>query len=475
MQGEPKPRTLKELKSSGYTYRTVREEIQQNLIKKIENGSPLFPGIHGYDNTVLPQITNALLSGHHIVFLGEKGQAKSRIMRSLTHFLDDYIPIIDGTPIPEDPTCPVTGKGLQIVEEHGDNTPIKWLHKAQRYGERLAAGLKISDLIGDIDPSKIMEGSPLHSEGALHFGMIPRTNRGIFAINELPDLDYLVQVSLFNIMEEGDIQIRGYPFHFPLDLIISFSANPADYSRSGKIISQLKDRMGSEIRTHYPENRHIALEITRQERSSLPSPVEVYYPSFMEEINEEITRQARTSRNINQRSGVSARFSIANYEVMGASALKRALTLKEKKAIVRPTDMGNIFASSLGKIELDPYRDEAISEYHVLSGIIEAAVKEVFLEKFHTPSFEKIMDSIASEVVAASRIEISDNMPVDEYQTLIKALPSMFDMLQELKCDKDPYLMAAGVEFILEGLTALKKLTRHKSGQLHIFKSMDAY
>ncbi|MDH4200139.1 MAG: magnesium chelatase, partial [Spirochaetia bacterium] len=362
-----------------------------------------------------------------------------------------------------------------LIEKFGDELPISWMHRSQRYGERLSAGLKISDLIGDIDPSKLISGSPLSSEGALHFGIIPRTNRGIFAINELPDLDYLVQVALFNIMEEGDIQIRGYPFHFPLDIIISFSANPTDYSRSGKIISQLKDRMGSEIRTHYPDSRELSLNITRQEATPVNCDIPLAFPLFMEEVNEELTRQARQSRHINQKSGVSARFSIANYETLAASATRRALILKEEKAVVRPTDMGNIFASSLGKIELDPYRDEAMTEYHLLSTLIEAAFKEIFLEKFASNEHEKIMDAIAAELLSAGHIETSDFMKVENYKSLLNVIPSIFDFINILKADKDIYLMASAFEFILEGLTSLKRITRKKTGQLHIFKSMDAY
>ena len=470
-----KAKTFGELKKTGYQLKSVRKEIQDNLIAKLKTGETLFPGIHGYSDTVLPQIVHALLSGHHIVFLGEKGQAKSRIIRAMTDFLDEYIPVVSGTPVPEDPFQPVTREAKNLIEKFGDELPISWMHRSQRYGERLSAGLKISDLIGDIDPSKLISGSPLSSEGALHFGIIPRTNRGIFAINELPDLDYLVQVALFNIMEEGDIQIRGYPFHFPLDIIISFSANPTDYSRSGKIISQLKDRMGSEIRTHYPDSRELSLNITRQEATPVNCDIPLAFPLFMEEVNEELTRQARQSRHINQKSGVSARFSIANYETLAASATRRALILKEEKAVVRPTDMGNIFASSLGKIELDPYRDEAMTEYHLLSTLIEAAFKEIFLEKFASNEHEKIMDAIAAELLSAGHIETSDFMKVENYKSLLNVIPSIFDFINILKADKDIYLMASAFEFILEGLTSLKRITRKKTGQLHIFKSMDAY
>ena len=253
------PKTFKELKSSNYKEKTVQQELAMNLAEKIKNKETLFPKIHGYEDTVIPSLVNAILSGHNIVMLGEKGQAKSRIMRSLTSLLDEFIPIIKGTEIPESPFAPITAKGKKIITEQKDEAEISWLHREERYGERLAPGAKIGDIIGDLDPSRIVNGEALSSEGAIHFGLLPRMNRGIFAVNEMPDLDYLVQVSLFNILEEADIQIRGIPVRFPLDVMVCFTANPDDYSRSGKIISQLKDRIGSEIRTHYPKTKALFL------------------------------------------------------------------------------------------------------------------------------------------------------------------------------------------------------------------------
>jgi len=470
-----KAKTLGELKKTGYKYIPIREEIRNNVIQKLKNKEQLFPGIHGYEESVEPQIIHSLLSGHHTVFLGEKGQAKSRIMRSITSFLDEYIPVIDGTDVYEDPFACFSIQAKKMVESMKDELPIRWLHRSERYGERLSAGLKISDLIGDIDPSKIISGSPLNSEGALHFGIIPRTNRGIFAINELPDLDYLVQVALFNIMEEGDIQIRGFPFQFPLDVLILFSANPGDYSRSGKIIPQLKDRMGSEIRTHYPLDRKTSLTITRQEAFLPESEIPLVFPSFMEDINEELTRQARSSRFINQRSGVSARFSVANFETLAASAMRRALLLNEKKAVVRPTDMGNIFSSALGKIELDPYRDEAVTEYHVLSGLIEQAFSVCFSEKFNSAQIESKIDGIAREIESCRSVEASDMMPSPEYRLILKNVPGLFDLISSLIDIHDDHEVASAVEFILESLVALKKISRKKSGKLNQFRSVDRY
>ena len=468
-------KTLGQLKSENYRPKTVREEVQSNLIHKIQNSENLFEGIHGYDDTVFPQIIHALLSGHHMVFLGEKGQGKSRIMRSLTNFLDEYIPVIKGAPIPQSPFNPISIKAREILKEAGDDTPIQWMHKSERYGERLSAGLKVSDLIGDVDPSAVMTGSPLDSEGALHFGIIPRTNLGIFAVNELPDLDYLVQVALFNILEEGDIQIRGFPFRFPLDLFIVFSANPADYSRSGKIITQLKDRMGSEIRTHYPIDRKVGMTITAQEANFAKSPVPVDIPEFMQKVNEELTIQARSSKQINQKSGVSTRFSITNYEVLGASALKRALIKKELVAVARPSDFGNVFSSALGKIELDPYRDEAVTEYHILSRLIERAFEKVFSEYFDLESQEEKLSELTREILSAGQIEVSDTMASESYKEILKKVPSLFDFVRDLNLDEEPAKMASAIEFVLEGLVGLKKLGRRKSGGIQQFKAIDFY
>ena len=468
-------KTLGQLKSQNYRPKTVREEVQSNLIHKIQNSENLFEGIHGYDDTVFPQIIHALLSGHHMVFLGEKGQGKSRIMRSLTNFLDEYIPVIEGVPIPQSPFNPISFKAREILKEAGDDTPIQWIHKSERYGERLSAGLKVSDLIGDVDPSAVMTGSPLDSEGALHFGIIPRTNLGIFAVNELPDLDYLVQVALFNILEEGDIQIRGFPFRFPLDLFIVFSANPADYSRSGKIITQLKDRMGSEIRTHYPSDRKVGMTITVQEASFAKSPVPIDIPEFMQKVNEELTIQARSSKQINQKSGVSTRFSITNYEVLGASALKRALVKKESVAVARPSDFGNVFSSALGKIELDPYRDESVTEYHILSRLIERAFEKVFSEYFDLESQEEKLSELTREILSAGQIEVSDTMASESYKEILKKVPSLFDFVRDLNLDQESAKMASAIEFVLEGLVGLKKLGRRKSGGIQQFKAIDFY
>jgi magnesium chelatase subunit I len=470
-----KAKTFGELKASGYKEKTVKVEMAENLAQKLRNKETLFPFIHGYENTVIPQLINAVLSGHNIVFLGEKGQAKSRIMRSLTSLLDEEIPILTGTEIPESPFAPITAKGKFLISDLGNDAPIHWIGREERYGERLAPGAKIADIIGDIDPSKIINGEPLSSEGAIFFGLLPRMNRGIFAVNEMPDLDYLVQVSLFNILEEADIQIRGIPVRFPIDVVVCFTANPEDYSRSGKIISQLKDRIGSEIRTHYPKSRKIGLDITRQEiHLPIQSPT-VSMPPFVEEIIEEITIQARSSHLVNQKSGVSARLSIANYEVAVSSARKRALMQGEDSGVVRVTDLGNLFASCSGKIELDPYRDEAISEYQVVSKLLDSATKVVFEEYYPPKKHSQSFNDIAKQIYKLGKLEISDQMPLSNYKDLLKDVPALWDLLHEKGYDLDESLFATGIEFILEGLTANQKLSRRRLGEISAFKAVDAY
>jgi magnesium chelatase subunit I len=468
-------KTFGELKNSNYKERSIKIEMAENLSLKIRNKETIFPKIHGYEDTVLPQLINAVLSGHNIVMLGEKGQAKSRIMRGLINLLDKEIPIIKGTEIPESPFAPITAKGKKIISEQGDKAELSWLTPEERYGERLAPGAKIGDIIGDLDPSRIVNGEPLSSEGAIHFGLLPRMNRGIFAVNEMPDLDYLVQVSLFNILEEADIQIRGIPVRFPLDVMVCFTANPDDYSRSGKIISQLKDRIGSEIRTHYPKSRATGLEITKQEIKLPISIPEIYVPSFIEDIIEEFTIQARSSHLVNQKSGVSARLSIANYEVVVSSARKRALIFGELKGCARLTDIGNIFASCSGKIELDPYRDEAISEYQVVLKLLDAATRYVFEEYFPPKKYSGTFGEIAKQIFAAGKLEISEQMPVQAYKDILKTIPALWDLLHEKKYDTDDYLFVTGIEFILEGLASTQKLARRRLGEISTFKTVDAY
>lgn len=463
------PRTIGELKENGYQILPVKEELERNLIRAMEAGEELFPGVQGYENTVLPQIVNAILSHHDIILLGEKGQAKTRIMRSLTRFLDERIPAISGCEINDNPYNPICRACKHKVAEHGDIVELNWIHRDMRYGERLSPGTKIADLIGDLDPSKVAEGAALSSEAALHFGLIPRMNRGIFAINELPDLEYLIQVSLFNILEERDIQIRGYPIRFPLDVLLVFSANPEDYSRPGKIISQLKDRIGSEIRTHYPLSRETGVAIMEQEsKMDVGEGYELACPGFVKEIVEQITIEARNSPYVNHRSGVSARLSIANYEIVVANARRRAITLGEKIITPRISDLGYLYTSSSGKIELDPFREDSLSQEDALGRIIESAILKVFNEKFDKESLAGMTPDFGAKNGA---VEVGDMTPSAHYREVISKFPQLWEPAHTLGADQNDPMRASCVEFILEGLTLNGKISRKKIGEMTTYRN----
>ena len=401
-----KPTNLRELRDTGWKSKRVKDEIYGNFVKSLGEDAELFPGILGYDDTVIPEISLALLARHDMLFLGEKGQAKSRIMRQLASFLDPEIPFVDltGCPFHEDPDAPISKMARDYLAEHEDEkVPIAWWPRSQRYAERLAPGTKFADLIGEIDPAKLAGGVSMSTEEALHFGLIPRMHRGVFAINELPELDELVQVGLFNILEERDVQIRGYPVQFDIDVLILFSANPATYNRSGKVIPQLKDRIGSVIHTHYPRERALGIEIMEYEAAiEADDEHPVIVPYFMKEIVEQITIAARKSKYIDQQSGVSARFSIANYRTMISSARRRAILLGENPAVPRISDLGHLFASSLGKLELDLMGSHQMTESMVLESIIAEGIKNVFDEYVDRHGLDEISDVFAKGI----RIEV---------------------------------------------------------------------
>ena len=350
-----RPATLGALRESGYEVLPVREEMRRNLIVKLEEGEDVFPGIVGFDETVIPQVENAILAGQDIILLGERGQAKSRIIRMLTSLLDEWTPVIEGAEIPENPFAPITAQGREIVTKDGEDTAINWLHRDARYGEKLATpDITIADLIGEVDPIKIAEGRYLSDELTIHYGLIPRTNRGIFSINELPDLAERIQVGLLNAMEERDIQIKGHKVRLPLDVIIVATANPEDYTNRGRIITPLKDRYGSQIRTHYPTTIRDEMRIMDFEHADLDMGTrKLVVPPYMKEIVAELTRHARKSPDISQRSGVSVRASIANYESLVANALRRALRCAEQDVVPRISDLPFVIPSLQGKVEFE--------------------------------------------------------------------------------------------------------------------------
>jgi magnesium chelatase subunit I len=460
MPTEIRPSNVKELRDSGWVSKTVKHEIRDNFLKMLERGEELFPGIIGYDNTVIPEINLGLIAGHDLLFLGEKGQAKSRLMRSLVRFLDEEIPYLDlpGSPVHEDPYRPITRAGNQLLAEHSANKiPIAWWPRSQRYAERLSPGTKFADIIGEIDPAKLAGGASMAAEEALHFGLIPRMHRGIFAMNEIPELDELVQVGLFNILEERDVQIRGYPVQFDINVLILFSANPATYNRSGKVIPQLKDRIGTLIHTHYPLERATGIEIMEQEAHiELDGEYPVMVPYFMREIIEQMSISARKSKYIDQQSGVSARFSIANYRTMVASARHRAVRLGEKPAVPRISDLGHLYSSSLGKLELDMMGSQQLSERQVLESIQADAIRTVFDEYVDKHGLAEVVEVFSKGV----KIEVGDMLPSRLYAERLKRVPKAWEKAFEVNPSENEAVRASCIEFVLAGLYASDRVSR---------------
>jgi magnesium chelatase subunit I len=448
--------TLGELRSSGYAPKSIREEMRANLIAKMRSGAGLFPGIHGYETTVVPAIENAILSGHDIIFLGERGQAKTRMARSLTNLLDEYIPIVAGSEINDDPFNPVSRYSRDLVEKHEDATPIEWVHRDQRYGEKLATpDTTIADLIGEVDPIKVAEGRYLTDELTISYGLIPRTNRGIFNLNELPDLAERIQVGLLNIMEERDVQIRGYKIRLPLDVYVVAAANPEDYTNRGRIITPLKDRYGSQIRTHYPETVELEVEIMEQERHQYETDdVTVTVPNFMKDVVAELTHQARHSHDVSQRSGVSVRMSVANYENLVSNSIRRAIRLGEKQAAPRVSDLEALYSSTHGKIELETLGE--VSETAVFDRMTNSAVLAVFNRTFSIREFDRLVQAFENGLA----VETSDLMPSMDYVLQLSHLDGMNDIVDTLGVGGNPAGVASAVEFVLEGLHLNRRLNK---------------
>jgi len=456
-----RPRTLGELKSAGYRPRTTREEMRDNLLAHVRQGSRLFDGLIGYDETVLPEVENAVLSGHHMVFLGERGQGKTRIIRRLVELLDEWIPIVDGCEINDDPTRPICARCRRRAAELGDELNVGWLSREHRYGEKLATpDVTIADLMGEVDPIKIAEGRYMSDQEAIHFGIVPRTNRGIFAINELPDLAERVQVGLFNLMEERDLQIKGYKIRLPLDVVVVATANPEDYTSRGRIVTPLKDRFDAQIRTHYPRAIEDEIAIMEQEatigdRDGRP----VRVPGFIKEIIARLTFEARNAPEVNRSSGVSVRVTINNYETLVASAEKRALRCNEQEIVPRVTDLPAIAASTLGKLEFD-YGLEQEGEGEVFERLVARAVRAAFDAQVERASLEPIVEYIAQ----GWGVAVSDTMPSSEYLAGIASIPGLRDAVDSLGPFESPGLMASAIEFLLEGLHLHERLTREREG-----------
>jgi magnesium chelatase subunit I len=454
-------KTVGELRKSGTPILRVHEELRKNLIRHLESGERILPGIIGFDDTVIPEIENAILSGHHMVILGERGQAKSRIIRSLVSLLDERIPIIQGCEINDNPLAPICRVCKRRVEEKGDGTPIEWVDRDHRYGEKLATpDVSIADLVGEIDPIKVAEGRYLADEETIHYGLIPRTNRGIFAINELPDLTEKVQVGLFNLMEERDIQIKGYKIRLPLDVIIVASANPEDYTSRGRIITPLKDRFDVQIRTHYPQTMKDEILIMEQESAPLSMRSQtVRVPDFINEIIAQLTFEARKSSEINQSSGVSVRMTINNYESMISNAEKRVLRLKEKEVVPRVSDLHAMLASTCGKVEIE-YIGEDRREDELIEKLLNRAILKAFDDHFSVNTFQKIVEYFNS----GWGVEVSDAMASEDYLEGIKEIPGLEEAIQSLGDMESPALMASATEFVLEGLHLHQKLNKEIKG-----------
>jgi magnesium chelatase subunit I len=465
----PAPRTVGQLKAAGYHPLTVKDELRKNVIAKLRKGEELFPGILGYRETVIPQIVHGILSKHDLLFLGLRGQAKTRILRLLPELLDEWIPALAGTEINDDPITPVTTAGRRIVSEQGDDAAIEWVHRSTRYHEKLATpDVTIADLIGEIDLVKHAQGRYLSDESTMHFGLIPRTNRGIFAINELPDLAPKIQVGLFNVLEERDIQIRGYPIRLNLDVCMVFSANPEDYTNRGRIVTPLKDRIGSVIRTHYPASVTEGIEIVRQnawlerhgDTAAPASGVEVVVPAYLHQVLEEFVRLARGSPHINQSSGVSVRCSIANAENVVSSAERRGILAGEKRVVARVDDLAFVSASSRGKLELMLAEGEG-AEDKLIAALIGEAVKTVFGRYADFNQY----DEIGLEFKGGITLQVGDDVPTEtmlENFTHIKGLrQAAFELTRELGMDhKDPGSIVSAGEFLLEGLYVNNRLSK---------------
>jgi magnesium chelatase subunit I len=485
-----RPDTVGALRASGYTVRPVKEELRENLIRMIRAKEPLFPGIIGYDETVVPALINAILAKHDIILLGLRGQAKSRIVRHLPDLLDEYVPVVRGSEINDNPFNPVSKFAVDLVREKGDDTPIEWVHRSRRYGEKLATpDVTIADLIGDIDPIKAA-AQRLHyaHEGAIHFGIIPRTNRGIFAINELPDLQPRIQVGLFNILEEKDIQIRGFNVRIPMDIMLVFTANPEDYTNRGNIITPLKDRIDSQILTHYPRSLEDAIRITDQEAHIGRDGAEVRVPGFFKEIVEQIAFEARKSEFVDQKSGVSARLTISAMENLVSNAERRAIALGDNCIVPRICDLAHLLPGLTGKVEL-VFEGEQEGSVKVSKALVGKAVRETFKKYFPDPlrkrsrggegqgKSQQADDPEYGKIVqwfeSGKKIEVSDAMTVDAYRSELEKVKGLREVVKRHLPDADErYEVPSLMEFVLDGLHQNSKIAKDEVDHGTSYKDM---
>jgi magnesium chelatase subunit I len=459
------PRTLRELRAARHKTLPVKDELRLNLIKKLRSGEKLFPGIVGYQDTVIPQLINAILSRHNIILLGLRGQAKSRIIRLLTDLLDERIPIIVGSEVNDDPFRPISAYGRQMLAQHGDATPLDWIGRDARFVEKLATpDVTVADIIGDVDPIKAAKGGHLLSdELTIHYGLLPRANRGVFAINELPDLAGKIQVALFNIMQEGDVQIKGYPVRLPLDVMLMFSANPEDYTARGKIITPLKDRIGAEIMTHYPKELPAAIEITRQEAwtNRFENGEQLIVPEFIREVVEQIAFEARDDNHVDKHSGVSQRMPITVMESVISNAERRALLTGDESIVPRISDIYAAIPSMTGKMELE-YEGEQLGADRIARDLIKRAAGQIFEGYFVGIDFSRTVQWFDE----GNKLLLADTAAAAECSDLIEAVPELLETAMipfDFKRSDTAQLVAA-CELVLEGLYAENKISRNEEG-----------
>ncbi|MCG6956461.1 MAG: magnesium chelatase [Gemmatimonadetes bacterium] len=461
---ELRPRTVGELKATGYRPRTVKEEMRANLVRKLREEETLFPGVQGYEDTVIPHIVNAILSRHDFILLGLRGQAKSRILRQLVELLDEQIPILEGSEVNDDPLRPISKYARLLLEEHGEDAPVTWIDREQRYVEKLATpDVTIADVIGDVDPIKAARGGHiLADELTIHYGLLPRANRGIFAINELPDLAGKIQVGLFNILQEGDVQVKGYPIRLALDVMMVFTANPEDYTARGKIITPLKDRIGAEIRTHYPEELDIGVEITRQEAWTSRDGVLVEIPDFVEDLVELVAFGARADKRIDQRSGVSQRMPITVMETIVSNAERRALRHSEEAAVPRVSDLYAALPAITGKMELE-YEGELHGHDKIARELIQGAASHAFDQRGGGADVEEIVEYFESGGV----LQVGEDAAADACVRGFEAVPGLLELVEALGLaprDTNDGVRAAACELTLEALVAQRRISRTSAG-----------
>jgi magnesium chelatase subunit I len=457
----PQPATVGELRASGYPDRTVKEELRANLLERLGRPESLFPSIVGFDDSVLPAIERGILAGHDLIMLGERGQAKTRLIRRIVDLLDERAPTVAGCEVNDHPFRPICARCRELLAEDGDAVPLRWVGRDERYAEKLATpDTSVADLIGDVDPIRVAEGRYLADELTIHYGLIPRTNRGIVAVNELPDLPERIQVALFNILEERDVQIRGYRIRLPLDLLLVATANPDDYTHRGRIVSPLKDRFGTQVRTHYPETLADEIRIMEQEARPPAGDVPLRVPLYMKEVLAALTAELRRSPHVNHRSGVSVRYSIGNLETLAAAAIRRAARTGEPEAVPRVCDLPAVLDASLGRVEFDTIEEGR--EEEILARAAKAAELEVFRRRLAGFDFQPILGRFDEGFHA----ETSDLLPADSLLGQFGELPGLSKLMERLGVEEEsPGVAASALEFALEGLHLSRRLNKDGAGR----------